>query len=77
MCMRTHVDLDEVLIDQAVALGGFASKKAAIHAALAEFVTSMKRQKLLALRGKITWQGDLEQLRTGRAGRAQRGAGRG
>lgn len=44
----------------------------------------MKRQKLLALRGKIAWQGDLGQLRADRAGRvapaeregrAQRGGG--
>jgi Arc/MetJ family transcription regulator len=67
--MRTHVDLDEVLIDEAVTLGGFSSKKAAIHAALADYVKTMKRRKLLALRGKIAWQGDLSQLRQDRVPR--------
>ncbi|MBP7665847.1 MAG: type II toxin-antitoxin system VapB family antitoxin [Burkholderiaceae bacterium] len=64
--MRTHVDLNDVLIDEPVALGGFPSKKAAIHAALADDVKTMKRHKLLALRGKIAWQGDLAQLRQDR-----------
>lgn len=70
--MRTHVDLDEVLIDEAMALGGFPSKKAAIHAALADYVKTMKRQKLLSLRGKVAWQGDLAQLRQDRAPRSGR-----
>jgi Arc/MetJ family transcription regulator len=64
--MRTHIDLDEQLIDQVVALGGFATKKAAVHAALAEFVKTIKRQQLLALRGKMPWQGDLAALRGSR-----------
>lgn len=70
--MRTHVDLDEVLIDEAMALGGFPSKKAAIHAALADYVKTMKRQKLLSLRGKVAWQGDLAQLREDRVPRSDR-----
>lgn len=70
--MRTHVDLDEVLIDEVVALGGFPSKKAAIHAALADYVKTMKRRKLLSLRGKVPWQGDLAQLRQDRAPRGGR-----
>lgn len=67
--MKTHIDLDEQLIDQAVELGGFPTKKAAIHAALSEFVKTLKRQQLLALRGQVAWQGDLNQLRQGRANR--------
>lgn len=72
--MRTHVDLDEQLIDQVVELGGFPSKKAAIHAALAQFLKSLKRQQLLALRGKVAWRGDLAELRRSRSERASRKA---
>ena len=61
--MRTHVELDENLLEQVVQLGHFTTKKAAIHAALAEFVKTLKRQQLLALRGQIQWQGDLDRLR--------------
>jgi len=64
--MRTHIDLDENLIAQVVAMGHFRTKKAAIHAALIEFAKTLKRQQLLALRGKIAWEGDLNQLRATR-----------
>jgi len=64
--MRMHVDLDESLLDQVVQLGHFPTKKAAIQAALTEFVKTLKRQQLLALRGQVQWQGDLDQLRANR-----------
>jgi Arc/MetJ family transcription regulator len=64
--MRTHIDLDENLIAQVVAMGHFPTKKAAIHAALIEFAKTLKRKQLLALRGKIAWEGDLNQLRATR-----------
>lgn len=61
--MRTHIDLDENLVAQVVALGRFPTKKVAIHASLEEFAKTLKRKQLLALRGKIAWEGDLDQLR--------------
>ncbi len=64
--MRTHVDLDEALLDQVVQLGQFPTKKAAIQAALADFVKTLKRRQLLALRGRVPWQSDLDQLRSTR-----------
>jgi Arc/MetJ family transcription regulator len=66
--MRTHIELDEQLITQALQLGAFPTKKAAIHAALVELVNMLKRQQLLAIRGKVNWQGDLDQLRNNRSG---------
>jgi Arc/MetJ family transcription regulator len=68
--MRTHVDLDEKLLTQVVQMGAFPSKKAAIQAALSEFVKTLKRRQLLALRGQILWQGDLDQLRATRTDEA-------
>jgi Arc/MetJ family transcription regulator len=61
--MRTHIELDENLLDQVLALGRFPTKKAAVQAALSEFVKTLKRRQLLALRGQVQWQGDLDQLR--------------
>ena len=66
MCMRTNVDLDEALLQQVQLFGNFSTKKAAIQAALNEYLNVLKRQKLLALRGKVAWQGDLEALRSNR-----------
>lgn len=65
--MRTQIDLDEKLLTQVVQMGQFNSKKAAIQAALTEFVKTLKRRELIALRGQIEWQGDLNQLRANRA----------
>ena len=64
--MRTHVDLDESLLDQVVQLGHFPTRKAAIQAALVEFANTLKRRELLAIRGQVPWQGDLDQLRANR-----------
>lgn len=64
--MRTHVESDDQLLAQVLQLGQFSSKRAATHAALEAFVKTLKRQQLLALRGKINWQGDLEQMRASR-----------
>lgn len=65
--MRTHVELDDRLIEQVLQLGQFPTKKAAIHAALEDYVKVLKRRQLLALRGKVAWEGDLEALRSSRA----------
>jgi Arc/MetJ family transcription regulator len=64
--MKTHVDLDEKLLEQVITLGNFPTKKAAIQAALIEFAKILKRRELLSLRGQISWHGDLDQLRTTR-----------
>ncbi len=64
--IRTHIDLDEKLVTQVVDMGHFPSKKAAIHAALTEFAKTLKRKQLLALRGKIAWEGNLDHLRSTR-----------
>jgi len=61
--MPMHIDLDEALVKQVVRLGRFPTKKAAVNAALAEFARLLKRRQLLELRGKVTWEGDLEQMR--------------
>ena len=65
--MRTHIDLDEQLLIQAMNLGAFPTKKAAVVAALEDLVKSLKRKQLLALRGKVQWHGDLALLRSTRS----------
>lgn len=64
--MRTHVELDDRLIEAVIELGHFPTKKAAIHAALEDYVKVLKRRELLALRGKVRWEGDLDGLRAAR-----------
>ena len=64
--MRTNVEVDVNVLQQVQTLGNFGTKKAAIQAALIDYLNVLKRQQLLALRGKVAWQGDLETLRRDR-----------
>ena len=64
--MRTHIELDDHLLSQVIHLGNFSTKKAAIHAALTEFAKLLKRRRLLELRGRVRWEGDLDKLRSRR-----------
>ena len=46
--MYTHFEVDESTLTQVMALGAFASKKAAINSALVEMAKLLKRRELLA-----------------------------
>ncbi len=61
--MRTNVEVDVNVLQQVQTLGNFGTKKAAIQAALIDYLNVLKRQQLLALRGKVAWQGELDSLR--------------
>jgi Arc/MetJ family transcription regulator len=64
--VKTHLDLDEHLLTEAMRRGGHDTKRAAVNAALAEYINLCRRHELLALRGEIRWQGDLDQMRKSR-----------
>ncbi|MGH8296208.1 MAG: type II toxin-antitoxin system VapB family antitoxin [Steroidobacteraceae bacterium] len=67
--MKTHVDVDEKVLDEVMQIGKFPSKKAAINAALADYSRKLKRLDLLAMRGNVPWMGDLDALRADRRDR--------
>jgi Arc/MetJ family transcription regulator len=64
--MKTHVDLDEAVLQEIMRMGKFSSKKVAINTALAEYLRKLKRLDLLAMRGNVAWVGDLDALRADR-----------
>jgi Arc/MetJ family transcription regulator len=51
--MATNLALDDRLINNAVKLGGHRSKRAAVTAALEEYIKSKRRLGILDLFGKI------------------------
>ncbi len=61
--MRTNVVLDETLIKKALELGGYKTKKAAIEAGLRLVVQMNSQKRLRSLRGKVLWEGDLDEMR--------------
>lgn len=62
--MRTNIELDDQLVNQALEISNLKTKKDVVHEALKQYVASLKRRKLLSIRGKGTWQGDLDQMRS-------------
>ena len=61
--MPMHIDLDESLVKEVIRLGHHPTKKAAVNAALAEYVRLLKRRQLLELRGAVPWEGNLDRMR--------------
>jgi Arc/MetJ family transcription regulator len=51
--MATNLALDDRLINNAVKLGGHKTKRAAVTAALEEYIKSKRRRGILDLFGKI------------------------
>jgi Arc/MetJ family transcription regulator len=67
--MKTHIELDDGLLEEVFRMGRFSTKKAAVNAALAEYAKLLKRRELLAMQGKVPWVADLEALRADRTKR--------
>ncbi len=61
--MKTHIDIDDHLLADAMQLGEWPTKKEAVNEALAAYVRSLKRARLLALKGKVSWSGNLGEMR--------------
>ncbi len=64
--MRTNIEIDDAVIAEAQRLTGARTKREAVDLALRELVARHRRIGILDLRGKIHWDGDLEQSRRGR-----------
>ncbi len=64
--MRTNIDLDEGLVSRGMLLSGLRTKKELVNMALREFIRKSDQKKILELRGKIQWQGDLNSMRESR-----------
>lgn len=61
--MRTNVVIDDALMNRALKVGGFDTKRSAIEAGLHLLVQIHSQKRLRALRGKVVWEGDLEAMR--------------
>jgi Arc/MetJ family transcription regulator len=53
--MATNLDLDPTLVERALTLSGSPTKKAAVTAALQEFIARREQRRLLELFGKLEW----------------------
>jgi Arc/MetJ family transcription regulator len=63
---RTNVILDEKLINDCINATGIKTQKALIDHALRELLRHEQQTKILELKGKINWNGNLDEWRQGR-----------
>ena len=60
--MRTTLDVDEKLLDEAVKLSGEKNRSRAVEAALCEYIRRMRTAELIALAGHIDMVDNLKEL---------------
>ena len=65
--MRTNIDIDDKLMRQAIRSSGARTKRAVVEEGLRLLIETRRQRAIRNLRGKVAWQGDLEQSRRGRA----------
>ncbi len=60
MCMATNLQIDDVLMQEALELGGHRTKRAVVEEALREYVMHRKQLRILELFGTIEYSDDYD-----------------
>jgi Arc/MetJ family transcription regulator len=63
---RTNIELDEKLVREGMKLFDKKTKKELVDFALREVIRREKAKGILALEGKVEWEGNLREMRKGR-----------
>lgn len=66
MLVRTNIEIDTDLLEEAKLLSSLKTKKDIVFKALEEFVSRRKRARLLEMRHQGLWQGNLDEMRNNR-----------
>lgn len=64
--MRTNIVIDDELMADALKASGYRTKKEAVEEGLRLLVRRSKQQDVRKLRGRIEWEGDLDEMRGGK-----------
>lgn len=62
--MRTNIVIDDELMDAAFKATGIKTKKELVELGLKTLIRLKQQESIKALRGKLKWEGDLEDMRT-------------
>ena len=62
--MRTNIDIDDALMEEALRRSGAPTKRAAVEEGLRLLIQTRRQGSLRRLRGKVRWEGDLNRSRT-------------
>ena len=61
--MRTNIEIDDSLMADALKATGLSTKKEVVELGLKALIKLNKQASIRALRGKLKWEGDLEEMR--------------
>jgi len=64
--MRTNIVIEEKLIKKGLEYTGLKTKKEVVNFALRELIQRKERKEILRFKGKLRWEGDLEEMRRSR-----------
>lgn len=62
--MRTNIEIDDKLMKDALRATGVKTKREAVELGLKTLVQLRAQEKVRQLKGRITWEGDLNTMRT-------------
>jgi Arc/MetJ family transcription regulator len=61
--VRTNIEIDDSLMDEALKVSGLGTKREVVEAGLRLLVRIKQQQRIRRLRGKLRWEGSLEDMR--------------
>jgi Arc/MetJ family transcription regulator len=61
--MRTNIIIDDTLMSAALKTSGHSTKKEVVEEALKLLVYMKKQSRLKSLRGRLKWEGNLDDMR--------------
>ncbi|HRB45997.1 MAG TPA: type II toxin-antitoxin system VapB family antitoxin [Nitrosomonas sp.] len=61
--MRTNIVIDDKLMEEVIKLTGVKTKKEAVELGLLTLLRIKKQEKIKQYRGKLNWEGDLNEMR--------------
>jgi Arc/MetJ family transcription regulator len=61
--MRTNIIIDDTLMNEALKLSEYKTKKETVEEALKLYVSMKNQSSIRSYKGKLHWDGDLEKMR--------------
>ncbi|MBV5333675.1 type II toxin-antitoxin system VapB family antitoxin [bacterium] len=62
--MRTNIVIDDRLMNETLRLTGLKTKREAVELGLQTLLRLRQQEEIRGFRGKLDWQGNLEQMRS-------------
>lgn len=64
--VRTNIVLDRKLVEAGLKATGLKTRRELVDFALRELLRHKQQKRLLELKGRVTWEGNLNEMRSGR-----------